>query len=161
MSSTMNERDTRPMPAIRSARVLDKLCVELEWAEGPRAGKTEIVDLSPAINRYKVYKPLRAAPDLFATLAVEDDGSVLEWDDGAIDMAATTVEHLAEEQMTGVEFRAFLERHRLTRREAAAQLGRSLRQVQTYANSDAPLPRAVALACRGYEAGKRPEPAGR
>src|SRR3954467_406671 len=76
----------------------DARCVVVSWVSGPRQGKAEIVDLAPDIFAYKLYQPLRADRDLFNTVHVIDGGAALAWGtDDAIDMAATTVERLAEE----------------------------------------------------------------
>ena len=143
------------MPLIAAVRPLDDACVEVRWLAGHRGRKIEIVDLSPAINKYRVYAPLRNDHRLFESVGIGEDGQTLEWADGAIDMAATTVEHLADEQMTGADFEAFLRRNHLTRAAAAAELGRSLRCIQEYvADPKALLPRVIALACFGFEARK-------
>ncbi|MBK1624572.1 hypothetical protein [Afifella marina] len=142
------------MPRLAAARPLAGLSVAVDWAEGPRRGRSEIIDLSPLIGQFRIYAPLRDDPALFADLVLADEGETLEWDGGRIDMAATSVERLAEEQMTGADFEAFLRRNNLTRHAAAAELGRSLRAIQGYVASQSPIPRVVALACRGFEAGK-------
>lgn len=157
MSVIKAEIDPRPMPLIGHIHALDDLCVEVTWSAGTRAGRTEIIDLSPIINRYRVYAPLRARPDVFGTVSVENDGQLLEWANGHFDMPATNVEYLAEQQMTGREFVSFMERHDLTRAETAAELGRSLRCIQDYVRFEGPIPRTVALACKGYEAGLHQE----
>jgi hypothetical protein len=143
------------MPRIGRARAAGGSRVRVLWARGERSGVTEVVDLSPLIDQYKLYAPLRGDPEAFDTVRITDDGEALEWLDGAIDVPATSIERLAREQMTGEEFRDFLERNRLTRRAAAAELGRSLRAIQLYLRSREPIPRVVALACRGFEAGRQ------
>ncbi len=143
------------MPHIGAVEVCGDRCIKVEWIGGPRVGITEIVDLSPLINKYRFYAPLRDDRDLFATVNVADEGTTLEWADGEFDMPATNVEELAEGQMTGKEFEEFLNRHKLTRQAAAAELGRSLRAIQSYVKSVEPLPRVVTLACLGYEAQHR------
>ncbi|MCB1469755.1 MAG: hypothetical protein KDK08_21990 [Rhizobiaceae bacterium] len=157
MSVTKTEFDARPMPSIASVRAIgDGLCIEATWASGGRAGRTEIVDLSPLINQFKFYAPLRKS-EVFSTVQIADDGEILEWEGGKFDMPATHVEDLAQEQMTGSEFGDFLERNQLTRSAAAAVLGRSLRRIQDYvASKDDPIPRIVALACKGLEARNLP-----
>lgn len=136
---------------------MDDLCVEVRWIAGTRIGRTEVVDLSSAINKYRVYAPLRSDRKLFESLAAGNDGAILEWQEGDFDMAVTTVERLAEEQMTGADFEKFLARNNLTRAQAAAELGRSLRNIQDFiAKPEAVLPRVIALACFGYEARKNP-----
>jgi hypothetical protein len=143
-----------PLPRIASAHAADGLSVVVTWANGPRAGCTETVDLSPIAMTLRFYVPLRNNAELFLTVAAEEDGSALSWDGGRIDMAATTVERLAREAMSEEDFRAFLSRHHLTLDVVAAILGISRRQAAYFAKGK-PVPRLVALACAGYEAGKR------
>ncbi|TPM89879.1 hypothetical protein [Mesorhizobium sp. B2-1-3A] len=97
MSRIKTKFDPRPMPRIEVARPVADLCIEVRWIGGTRIGRTEIVDLSPAINKYRVYAPLRNDRSLFETLSVGNDGTILEWGDGAFDMTATSVEHLAQD----------------------------------------------------------------
>ncbi len=144
--------DNRPMPRIASVEVRDHKRIRVAWSTGARAGTTDVVDLSPLIDKFKLYAPLRADRKLFASFKLVDNGSSLEWSDGEIDMAATSIERLAEEQMTFNDFADFLAQNNLTRAEAAVEFGRSLRTIQEYlVESDDPLPRMLVLACRGYE----------
>lgn len=140
------------LPRLASVQPLSGLTIRVEWSEGARAGRTEAVDLSPLIGQMKLYAPLRQDEALFATIRLTEDGGAVEWGDGSIDMAALSIERLASEQMTANDFEAFLKRNKLTRRAAAAALGRSLRMIQNYVEGE-PIPRVVALACRGYESG--------
>ena len=52
------------LPRIAKIWAVGNLCLEVLWAEGARAGRTEEIDLSPAINSYKVYRPLRQNEEL-------------------------------------------------------------------------------------------------
>jgi len=136
------------MPRLASVAHHDGMEIVVSWRTGLRAGKADVVDLAPGIMTYKVYRPLRDDPELFKSVHVTDDGTAIAWGaDNAIDMAATTVERLAEETMTSSDFRAWLERHALTYEAAAAQLGISRRLVGYYA-SKRRVPRYIALACR-------------
>jgi hypothetical protein len=143
-----------PMPLIAAVRPVDaeNRLVEVTWAEGNRRGRTELVDLSPLIDTYRFYRPLRNDAILFDTVHVVDSGEAVAWGDDAVDMSADSIERLAEEAMTAEDFRAFLARNNLTQEAAAAILGRSRRRIAAYANQGG-IPRIVALACRGYEAG--------
>lgn len=139
------------MPLIAAVWHVRDFVVAVTWAAGTREGMTEEVDLTPVVMQYRVLAPLRTNPALFSSVRIEDDGSTLVWSDGRIDMGATTVERLASDAMSNADFRAFIERHRLTLDAAGAVLGLSRRQVAYYAK-DRPIPRLVALACTGYEA---------
>lgn len=139
-----------PMARIGELRVINPHVIELTWVDGDRIGIKERVDLSPAIGSYKIYRPLRRDPQLFATAKLREGGNVIVWDGEDLEMSAEMVESLAEESMTPAEFAEFLKRNNLTQQEAAALLGRSRRQIAYYLNPG-PIPRVISLACLGYE----------
>jgi hypothetical protein len=142
------------MPLIANVRPVDadNRLVEVTWADGNRRGRTDVVDLSPLVDTHRFYRPLRNNPDLFGTIHIVDNGEAVGWGNDSIDMSADSIERLAQETMTAEDFRAFLVRNNLTQESAAVILGRSRRRIASYANQGA-IPRIVALACRGYEAG--------
>ena len=139
-----------PTPRIAKLWVSGDLRLEIIWAEGLRAGKTEEVDLSPAINSYKFYRPLRDNDKLFVTAHLVDEGNAVAWGNNEIDMSAETIETLAQESMNPDDFAAFLARNKLTQTAAAIVLGRSRRQIAYYL-SRGPIPRVISLACHGFE----------
>ena len=65
--------------------------------------------LLPVINTYKVYRPLRNNEELFQTARLVDDGNVVAWGDGRIDMSAELLEEIANETMAPQDFAGFLE----------------------------------------------------
>jgi len=135
------------MPRLASVVPTQGFSVAVEWAEGPRAGRRDTVDLAPDILTYRFYRPLRDNPHFFSTLHLVDDGAAIAWgDDESIDMPATAVERLAEQTMVAADFNRFLGRNHLTFDAAAAQLGISRRLVAYYAAGQ-PIPRHIALAC--------------
>jgi hypothetical protein len=148
----MSANDRRPMPRLASARPDGHLRLAVTWAEGPRAGRGESVDLLPLVGTHKFYRPLRKNSALFASARLVRDGRAVEWGEGEIDMSALAVEQLAEESMTPEELAAFLKRHRLTHESAAAALGYRKRQIENYLAGVSSIPRVVVLACFGYEA---------
>jgi hypothetical protein len=154
MSGTERTDSGIPMPLIASVRPVDheNRLIQVIWADGNRRGRTDLVDLSPLIDTHRFYRPLRKDPALFNTVHIVDSGEAIGWGDDAIDMSADSVERLAEEMMTAEDFRSFLARNNLTQERAAVILGRSRRRIASYANEGG-IPRIVALACRGYEAG--------
>ena len=139
------------MPRMAAIRVVGPASLEVTWIEGARAGQVDVVDLSPALGSFKIYRPLRDDADMFAAARLIDDGDAIAWGDIDLDMSAELVESLAEESMTPDAFSRFLRRNQLTQEAAAALLGRSRRQIGYYLNPG-PVPRVVALACIGYEA---------
>jgi hypothetical protein len=137
-----------PMPLLASVAHHDGMEIAVSWRSGLRAGKADVVDLAPVVMTYRIYRPLRDDIEQFKTAHITSDGTAIAWGtDDRIDMAATTVERLAEETMDSSDFRAWLERHALTYDAAAAQLGISRRLVAYYA-SKRRVPRYIALACR-------------
>lgn len=154
----MNAGDDRgmgsaaPMPRLGTVRAIDAASVRVDWLAGARAGRSDAVSLLPLIDSFKFYDPLRRDAALFATVHVIDDGHAIAWgEDDGLDMAATSIERLAEEAMTADDFAAFLQRNKLTHQAAASVLGRSRRQIEYYLSTGA-IPRTIALACFGYEA---------
>jgi len=144
-----------PMPQIAHIDVVRHLVVRVIWSAGIRAKRADVVDLSPMINLLKLYRPLREDPELFKSVHLIEEGRILAWgNDDQIDMAADSVEELAEETMTNDDFREFLKSNNLTHGEAAALLGRSRRQIENYLSGE-PIPRVVVLACFGLVARKR------
>lgn len=135
-----------PLPRLGTVSPHTGWAVAVTWCAGSREGRRETVDLAPMIFAFRHYRPLRDDPDLFKTVRLAADGTAIAWGEGAVDMAATTLERLAEETMTPADFSAFLSRHRLTFDAAAAQLGISRRLVAYYAKERA-VPRYIALAC--------------
>ncbi|MGJ5021791.1 DUF2442 domain-containing protein [Bradyrhizobium oligotrophicum] len=142
-----------PMPRMASARPLPNYLLRVEWAEGPRVGRNDLVDVAPAVFSYKVYRPLRDE-NLFLTGRIAEDGEIVSWGTEDLEMSADTIQSLAQESWTPREFAAFLTKNKLTQETAAALLGRSRRQIATYATTG-PIPRVVALACYGLEALRR------
>jgi len=143
-----------PVPRMATVRPLHDFVLRVKWAEGPRAGREDFVDVSPAIFSYKVYRPLRDE-NRFLTGTIADDGDAVAWgDDADLMMSADTVQSLAQESWTPREFVEFLTRNNLTQEAAAALLGRSRRQIATYATKG-PIPRVIALACYGFESLRR------
>jgi hypothetical protein len=139
-----------PMPTIESVVPLSDYKIRVKWNESLRPHSVEEVDLEPLIETLKFYKPLRGNRKLFRTVHIVEDGDAIAWGNDEIDMAATSIERLAEESMTADEFKAFLSSNSLTRQRAATALGRSPRQIAYYITGQQPIPRILVLACYGY-----------
>ena len=136
-----------PMPRLASVSHRGVYQVAVSWAAGPRERNAEMVNLEPVILTHKFYRPLRDNAHLLKTVHIVEDGTAIAWGpDDAIDMAATTIERLAEETMSSADFQAWLCRHGFTYDAAAAQLGISRRLVAYYANKRQ-IPRYISLAC--------------
>ena len=143
-----------PLPRMASVRPLSDYLLRVKWAEGPRTGRDDLVDVSPAIFSYKVYRPLRDER-FFLTGTIAKDGDAVAWGDNEdLMMSADTIQSFAQESWTPKEFVEFLARAKLTQEAAAALLGRSRRQVATYATKG-PIPRVISLACYGFKSLRR------
>jgi hypothetical protein len=138
------------LPRISEIEFVGGPRIRVKWAEGARAGRTEIVDLTPLIGALKFYSRLRKDEALFRAGVLTDDGFLIEWLGGEIDMAATSVERIASEQMQSHEFAGFLAINKLTHQAAAAIFGYSKRQIENFLSGESEIPRVLALACAGY-----------
>jgi len=137
-----------PLPKVAAVAPVEGLAVSITWSDG----RSEVIDLSPSLLAYKVFKPLRTDRALFERVAVEEFGSGIYWP-GEMDLGSYTLERLAESQrpMSAADFRGWLDRHGFTLDAGAAVLGLSRRQVAYYTSGEKPVDRTVALACRGYD----------
>lgn len=143
----------KPIPRIAAVYPADRpLTLRVRWTHG---GET-LIDVSSLIETFRVYAPLRTAPDLFAKVEVGEHGADVVWS-GEIDMAADTLWRLAQEQsgatMTADAFRHWRERKAYTLETAAQALGLSRRMVAYYDRGARPIPRTVALATKALELG--------
>jgi hypothetical protein len=149
----MDARIEAPMPRLRAVEPAGDLQVRVTWKKGPRSSRTEVIDLAPLVRSLKFYKPLRNDRALFNTVHLIESGSGIAWgNNDEIDMAATSLERLAEETFTADDFRLFLKSNDLTHEQAASQLGYTRRQIENFLSKAQPIPRVVVLACYGYSA---------
>jgi|SRR5271169_314695 len=142
-----------PLPRMATVQPLPDYLLQVKWAEGPRSGRVDLVDVSPAVFSYKVYRPLRDER-LFLTGTIAEEGDAVSWGNEDLIMSADTIQSLAQESWSPREFVEFLTRMKLTQEAAAALLGRSRRQIATYATKG-PIPRVITLACYGFESLRR------
>lgn len=131
-----------PLPRIRSIAVAGDRNVKVTW----RDGRTDLIDLAPAILSHRHFIPLRNDAELFATLRPNEDGTAIEWD-GGIELSAEWIERLPSTSMANADFREAMSRLGLSLDGMAAQLEISRRQVAQY-RKDKPIPRHIALATR-------------
>lgn len=144
-----------PLPRIAEVEVTDHMMIRVRWVEGSRVGRTDVVDLSPMIDTFRLYRPLREDQNLFRTIHLIERGRILAWGDDQIDMVADNVQELAEETLTPDDFREFLATNNLTQGQAAALLDRSRRQIANYLSGSEPIPRGFVLSCFGLVARKQ------
>jgi hypothetical protein len=139
---------TDRMRTITSIAATPPATLALGWSDGTSAA----IDLTPHLAA----QALRAMrdPRLFAQARLGDWGHSVIWPDGT-ELGA---ERLWLETLTAIgrtDTRAFLEwrlRHDLSLSGTAEALGLSRRMVAYYSNGEKRVPRAILLACRGWEA---------
>lgn len=141
MSSIDKPRIITGVTALGDARL------HLVWSDGTTAD----VDLAATVKS-KAFAPLREAT-VFATVQVGDWGHSLEWR-GGVEMGADAL-WLETLSATGRgDVRQFLEwrlHNGLSLAKAAEALGISRRSVAYYSNGERAIPRAILLACKGWE----------
>jgi hypothetical protein len=137
-------------PTIDSARVIAAQTIEIIWS----TGETLCVDLSNYLAA--PYDGLRDA-ECFAAMQVDEWGHGLNWADG-LDMGADRLYELCREQAglpTASAFNTWMQRNSLSLATAAETLGMTRRMIAYYRTGARPIPRYIALACRGWEAEQR------
>jgi hypothetical protein len=115
-----------------------------------------IVSLADDLERYPGLYPLKD-PDVFTEAAiVEGEGWTVEWPEVDIQIGADTLWLDAQAQNAPDEnTRIFAEwrlRHGLSLTDAARALGMTTRTMSAYGSGKRPVPRYIALACKGWEA---------
>jgi len=139
---------TDRMRTITSIAATPPATLALGWSDGTSAA----IDLTPHLAA-QALRGLRD-PRLFAQARLGDWGHSVIWPDGT-ELGA---ERLWLETLTATgrtDTRAFLEwrlRHDLSLSGTAEALGLSRRMVAYYSNGEKRVPRAILLACRGWEA---------
>ena len=140
------------LPRIAAVEAMSPFILRVRWADGGE----NAVDVTGAIEAFRVFAPLRADPAMFEAVKVGEYGTHVAWTDD-IDMAATTLWRLAQEQsgatLSAEEFRGWRKRQTHTLETAAKALGVSRRMVAYYDKGEKPIPRTVALATKALELG--------
>jgi Protein of unknown function (DUF2442)/Helix-turn-helix len=145
----MNTNDT--LRIITGAVALDAKRLHLSWSDGTQAE----IDLTNTLKN-PPFAPLRD-PQEFATVKIADWGHGLEWDCG-VDLGADSLWFETLSANGRGDVRRFLEwrlHNGLSLSQAAAALGISRRSVAYYSNGEREIPKAILLACTGWEVGQR------
>jgi hypothetical protein len=119
-------------------------------------GSVFTVSFAPLIEESQGLSPLRDTK-AFAKATIEPDaGWSVEWPELDIQIGADTLWLDAQAQNAPDEntriFAQWRVRHGLSLKAAAAALGMTPRTMSAYGTGARPVPRYVALACRGWEA---------
>ncbi|SDB29189.1 Protein of unknown function [Desulfonatronum thiosulfatophilum] len=120
-------------------------------------GEILLVDVEAVLRRIPALA-LILDPKIFAGVHLGEGGDSIEWIDS--EFGADNVYAWGKEQAGKVShemFATWMQRNRLSLTTAAEALGISRRMVSYYRTAHKPIPRAIWLACLGWEA-TRPRP---
>ncbi len=132
----------KPLPRIVSVRALTNFEIQIVW----KSGQNSTCDLAPILASRKIFRTLLSEPRLFSSVAVNDDGNALLWENGA-EMSAVWLEELSLSRFSNSDFRTLMDKLGLTLDGMAATLEISRRQIASY-RKDKPIPKHIALASR-------------
>jgi len=125
----------------------DDKSIYIIWEDGTKS----TIKLSEVIARHKGMHAL-LDKTMFNSVSVGEWAWSIAW--GDIDMGTERLYELAKEQQDS--FRETLhewrERHKFTYEKAAMTLGISRRSIGLYENGKQPVPKHIALACKGWDA---------
>ena len=115
-------------------------------------GRVLRVDMSDLVRRLQMFAALDD-PNEFATAKVADFGWTLEWDCGASLDSDRLIEMALEQKglVENVFFRRWQDSHNLSLNAAASAIGLTRRTISQYRTGARPVPRYIALACKGWE----------
>jgi hypothetical protein len=136
---------------ITSVTALEANRLRLVWSDGSEAE----IDLTATVTK----RPFTALGDSaeFATVKITDWGHAIEWKCGA-DLGADSLWFETLTANGRGDVRRFLEwrlHNGLSLSQAAAALGISRRSVAYYSNGEREIPKAILLACTGWEVGQQ------
>lgn len=138
-------------PRLASVRALPKRELELVFRNGVRT----VVSLADDIERLPGLAPLKNPRAFRGATLVEGEGWTVEWPALDIQIGADTLWLEAQAQNAADastrEFAAWRARHGLSLAESARALGMTSRTMSAYGTGARPVPRYVALACKGWE----------
>ena len=140
-------------PKLQAAKALKPYRLSTTWS----TGETLLVDVEPWLRKIPALAKL-LEPKVFAKARMAEWGHGIEWLDS--ELGADNVYAWAKEQAGEVShqmFDAWMHRNGLSLQTAADALGISRRMVSYYRTAQKAIPRAIWLACLGWEV-TRPDP---
>jgi hypothetical protein len=113
------------------------------------------VSLADEFDKFPGLKPLRDPAAFAKACVIEGEGWTVEWPDHDIQIGADTLwldaqAQNAEDENTRI-FTQWRRQNGLTLPQAAKALGMTARTMSAYGTGARPVPRYVALACKGWE----------
>jgi hypothetical protein len=135
-------------PKLQSVEAMKPYCIRTIWS----TGETLDVDVGSVLRKTKALKKI-LEPAVFASVHLSEWGQGVEWFDS--EMGADNIYAWGKEQAGEVSHQMFggwMHRNSLSLSTAAEALGISRRMVSYYRTAQKSIPRAIWLACLGWEA---------
>lgn len=140
----------KPYFRLTKVKALKDFRLSLTYADG----QAFTADLSDWITKTKPLKPLQDEA-LFARARPGAGGHTVEWKSAQLDLASDNLRNLAIEQSGSIGHERiwnWLHENELTLEQGAEALGISRRMLIYYRDGEKPVPRAIWLACLGWQA---------
>jgi hypothetical protein len=139
-------------PRLQAVEALTQYRLRLTFVDG----RVFTVSLTNEFDRFPGLRPLRDAAAFAGATVIEGEGWTVEWPALDIQIGADTLWLDAQAQNAPDEntriFAQWRARHGLSLKQAAAALGMTPRSMSAYGTGARPVPRTVALACKGWDA---------
>lgn len=146
---------TMKRPRLESVQALPEHRLRLVF----RDGSVYTVSLANSFDKFPGLQPLQDKTAFAKAQIVEGEGWTVEWPDLDIQIGADTLWLDARAQNAVDEntrvFAQWRAENGLTLTQAAQALGMTPRTMSAYGTGSRPVPRYVALACKGWEAEHR------
>ena len=142
---------TMKRPRLESVRALADYRLQLVF----RDGSAYTVSLANSFNKFPSLEPLQDKAAFANAQIIEGEGWTVEWPELDIQIGADTLWLDARAQNAVDEntrvFAQWRVENGLTLTQAAQALGMTPRTMSAYGTGSRPVPRYVALACKGWE----------
>ena len=143
---------TMKRPRLAAVKALSGRRLRLTFVDGG----IFTVSLAGEFDKFPALAPLRSARAFAKAVIVEGEGWTVEWPALDIQIGADTLWLDAQAQNAPDEntrlFARWRARHGLSLTQAAKALGMTPRTMSSYGSGSRPVPRYIALACKGWEA---------
>lgn len=139
-------------PKLASVRALAPHRLSTSW----NTGEVLEVDVGPVLRKHPSLRPILDA-DVFQRVRIAEWGGAIEWFDA--ELGEDNIYAWAKEQAGEVShemFDGWMRRNALSLTTAAQALGISRRMASYYRTAQKSIPRAIWLACLGWEATRPP-----
>ncbi len=142
-------------PRLSAVEALPEYKLKLTFYDG----SIHIVSLAQEFDKFPALQALRNQEAFAGATVIPDEGWTVEWPALDIQIGADTLWLDAQAQNSPDEntrtFAQWRARHGLSLADAASALGMTRRTMSAYGSGERPVPRYIALACKGWEAEHR------